>query len=742
MPSGICDSFQQITDSFLRAGAKRARVSIPTLQQSVANGGINFLNIRLRNMAIAAMTLKSHLLPAPLRPVWSFVLDTILPLHASSADSSVAKKARTHLFLQTWSVPTARSSLPRDIADMLKVARNWDVHIQALLPQSELRLAMPAWYHLGAAKPRRARYTSDEAKCLRKRHRVRTIQDLLAVTERLHANMPNRPRGHANNRRCRCPFCDRDRAAPTNCENPNACTKAALIVLRELTTTKWNPAPARKPDDTEYAPLPVVIPDTAPQRFYFNPSVLSPPDPGQNFRIFSSQDTPLPIASARPRVPLPPTFNNVHIILSSSHNALDVREVRCAIRYPQNPPLLPPATNPTRLAFLDHPVVRSEAEGILYCILFALQSLPADADITFHIPHINIISILSSKISYYEDRDWSIPSMSRDLWITVVSHLRSRPSTIAFAPSTPMPLFVKNLPITSFDAVLRRNDPLPFAPIPGFVLTGRPLHLATQSSLYRVMRDSLSTRARRATDIHTAITRHAVFAHNGSFPEPRQVWKSLRHKDSSRKIHDFLFHCMHNAYYVGAYWDNIPNYTHLGICTKCGVTDSLEHILCECDSPGQKLIWRLAKDLLARKISNTPDPSLGTLLGLHLLIIKAKTNFSDDGAKRLFHIVYGESAQLIWAIRCRRVIDELPDYSDNEIYSTWCRRISRRLHLDQAMTHPKYGRAALPRKVVLATWSSTLTDERLLPDDWIRYKGSLVSIRFPQLRQPRRRPER
>ncbi|VDC03666.1 unnamed protein product [Peniophora sp. CBMAI 1063] len=256
------------------------------------------------------------------------------------------------------------------------------------------------------------------------------------------------------------------------------------------------------------------------------------------------------------------------------------------------------------------------------------------------------------------------------------------------------------------------------------------------------MREANPPHARRASDIHVDIARKAIFERNGTFATPEQVWTSLRHKNSSRKIHDFLFVCTHNAYHVGSYWANIPNLSHLGVCQSCDTTDSLDHILCECSSPGQSLVWRLARDLLSSKIADVPQATLGNIIGTHLLRIWAKPGFSDKGAERLSHIVFGESAQLIWAMRCRRVIDELYDYSDNEIAATGRVRITRRLLLDQAMSHPKYRPVALKRATVLATWSSILVNERLLPNDWIRYNGSLVSIRFPELRQPRRRPQR
>ncbi|KAJ6555929.1 hypothetical protein B0H19DRAFT_1262059 [Mycena capillaripes] len=44
----------------------------------------------------------------------------------------------------------------------------------------------------------------------------------------------------------------------------------------------------------------------------------------------------------------------------------------------------------------------------------------------------------------------------------------------------------------------------------------------------------------------------------------------------------------HEGYQVGIFWDNIPSSAQRG---KCGVHESIEHKLTECEEPGQKEIW-------------------------------------------------------------------------------------------------------------------------------------------------------
>ncbi|KZT30232.1 hypothetical protein NEOLEDRAFT_1054735 [Neolentinus lepideus HHB14362 ss-1] len=59
----------------------------------------------------------------------------------------------------------------------------------------------------------------------------------------------------------------------------------------------------------------------------------------------------------------------------------------------------------------------------------------------------------------------------------------------------------------------------------------------------------------------------------------------------------------------------------------------------------------------------------------------------------------------------------LAHHSAKEIRNRWSHTINDHLKLDQALTHHKFGKQALSRKVVLRTWSKTLKDEKFLLDD-------------------------
>ena len=67
-------------------------------------------------------------------------------------------------------------------------------------------------------------------------------------------------------------------------------------------------------------------------------------------------------------------------------------------------------------------------------------------------------------------------------------------------------------------------------------------------------------------------------------PTAESVWRSIRSPDLARSRRDFLWKLLHGAYRVGGYWENVPSFGHRAVCAVCGVTETMEHILLECDA--------------------------------------------------------------------------------------------------------------------------------------------------------------
>lgn len=213
------------------------------------------------------------------------------------------------------------------------------------------------------------------------------------------------------------------------------------------------------------------------------------------------------------------------------------------------------------------------------------------------------------------------------------------------------------------------------------------------------------------------MTRHEVQKINGKFPTDKILWRSVHHEDFQRPIRTFLWLMMHNAHKVGDYWvHKAKNKEHWANCNRCGVEDSMDHILTECEAPEVKTIWNLAEKLWKMKMSTWPGiRNAASILACGLADFRSPNGKKLTGANRLYRIIIFESAHLIWKIRCMGLFEtdpEKPEITEKEIHNKWIKMINLRLELDKALTNDKFQEKSMPRRKVLQTWRNTIENEK------------------------------
>ena len=216
-------------------------------------------------------------------------------------------------------------------------------------------------------------------------------------------------------------------------------------------------------------------------------------------------------------------------------------------------------------------------------------------------------------------------------------------------------------------------------------------------------------------------------------PSDKKIWKSIHSKDLPKPFKVFLWKIWHNMHRVGNYWENIPDWEHWSISKSCGLgaTDDLEHIMLECKTTGQDLIWRLARELWELRNLNTAMKNIGSITRCTFTNFKTWREKPRISNNWLYKILIAESAMLIWTIRNWRVCKNITEnnwLTREEIRVRWATRINKRLTLDHTSTHQKYGSYTTKKDVVLKTLSGTFKNENSLPDNWINMPGVLVGI--------------
>ncbi|KAJ7448882.1 hypothetical protein B0H11DRAFT_1743994, partial [Mycena galericulata] len=199
------------------------------------------------------------------------------------------------------------------------------------------------------------------------------------------------------------------------------------------------------------------------------------------------------------------------------------------------------------------------------------------------------------------------------------------------------------------------------------------------------------------------------------------------HKDLGRSIKFFLWMLIHDGYKVGKHSEKIPGHEEKATCEKCGtcgVTETMEHILTECEENEQQ-IWDLASELCMKRTGSQLRPLIGEIMDCGSIKRGSKPGATDKGTSRLYRILVLESTHLIWRLRNEHRIQGKDPASVREMQLRWTRMINMRLDLDCQMTNKwRYEKKAL----VLKTWSKLIRNEDTLPADWTGEPQILVGV--------------
>ncbi|KAF9505408.1 hypothetical protein BS47DRAFT_1434309 [Hydnum rufescens UP504] len=378
---------------------------------------------------------------------------------------------------------------------------------------------------------------------------------------------------------------------------------------------------------------------------------------------------------------------------------------------------------------------QSNQIGEILAVLHAAQACPPHCTLHIKSDSKYTISMLTVNLQPCEDRGW-INIKNKEALKATVACLRSRssPTTLQWIKGHNGDQGNEGADkLAELGAQKDTPDIINLSISETHNLHGAKLASMSQSLLYQGIMERSKPGTQQNTLAHLDMTRWAVKTLSGHLPTDARIWHSIRHKDITRSIRNFLWKCLHNSYKVGHYWENIPNFEARAECPVCSVNESLEHILTECNSPAQNQIWNLAKELWTKRHPNFPTIKFGTILGCSLAEFKDRNGKILSGDNRLFRILITESAHLIWKLRCeRRIIkQDNPELShtEYEVHNRWLHTINSRLALDKLMTNTtKFKKNALPSALVLRTWSGTLLHETNLPANWIWESGVLVGI--------------
>jgi ribonuclease HI len=122
-------------------------------------------------------------------------------------------------------------SFPEPGKILLKTSRAFNVRLDALNVDDEVKRSLPIWFHPAANQESNYLNNSESSKRLRAIHKVITIGDLMTMT----AEESSR---HSRRKNCACPACKHDRNL--GCVKQFACRDEPIKLLDSL-HPKWDP---------------------------------------------------------------------------------------------------------------------------------------------------------------------------------------------------------------------------------------------------------------------------------------------------------------------------------------------------------------------------------------------------------------------------------------------------------------------------------------------------------------------
>ncbi|KAJ7605710.1 hypothetical protein DFH06DRAFT_1150446 [Mycena polygramma] len=411
-----------------------------------------------------------------------------------------------------------------------------------------------------------------------------------------------------------CTTCVDDRLE-NKCKNPHKCAVAVNDRLDQV-LLKWDP---RTPElmATARNALP-----SGEVRFTSPPEIENL---AEGYRIFTKSQ-PMEPACELVMVPMPirsaEDVTNAAISKGSQMGAAKARGLRWVADGVAKSPdpshnylliyaYMSKLNDPRNIGFRIHPsAAQSELSAEVIATLYCVQSSPGDVPLRISVHSDAIPTILNKNLGKWEDRGWvDVPnkmpiqalamSLRKRQADTIFVKLRSSGASLPYRMASQL---------SKEGAENGTPRTLDMSTTVGPHLQGAKLATLTQALAYKAIKQLRLTPSRKTTEANIKLVQDAGLLQRGKTPTIASIWKSVRHKDLSRQIKTFLWKSIHGAHRVGKFWTNIPGYEDRATCDSCGELETIEHILLECEAPGQAEIWKLAGEFWAKKLGVIPPP--------------------------------------------------------------------------------------------------------------------------------------
>jgi ribonuclease HI/endonuclease/exonuclease/phosphatase family metal-dependent hydrolase len=690
MPSDVENRFEKMIRAFMWADSTRPLIALESLYEPRERGGLGLLDIKSRNEAIRLMQLRSYLKTGEDRPTWAFAWDATI---AKVCGWDCTTDGYMNILMHTMKIPEKgprAARLPEDIRRTMKIAKAYGVTVAAVKLSDEIKKQFPAWSHVASQG---WTYSELHDKCLRKNHKVRTCGDLLEIA---NAAQMQRAQGlHIERPECRCTTCRTMREQ--GCLHPIKCMGRARKILDKL-PEKFS-LNSRPPNDgltlTHHRVERNQQNSTRQtEEIIFDPTMSTKTSLAECFRAFVSKErlTMEPAHRlARPTRGL--DINEEHTEAYTDGSCLNngQADARCGagVWYGEN--------DERNKAIRVPGKTQSNQVGELAATVVALRETPTHAPLTIVTDSEYVMNGFVKRLPDWEDRGF-VGIENREWFQAGAYLLRRRSAQTAFRWVKGHSGDVGNEgadELARQGADKRIEDEIDLRVPAAFDVQGAKMEMLTQREGYMGICERKPRPNRRRTRRRIEEAMASTATEKTLAATEANMWKGMRANTIRPNVGQYLFRMAHDTYLLGEMWLETKN-PERAACSRCGHRDeSMTHILFECQAPERGALWALAKSAWMGQGHEWIEPSLGLIIAAGAIRLKPIATprggprseaSAAAAASRRLQVFLSETAHLIWALRCERVIQgNQPTVRTAE--ARWWAKMNGRLRTDRNIAH-------------------------------------------------------
>ncbi|KAL7277489.1 hypothetical protein ACG7TL_008410 [Trametes sanguinea] len=697
MPTEVTRRLAKIIRGYLWEGRRIPPISDEQLHKTWSSGGIDLLDLQARNDAIQIMWLKSYLAIGMNRQPWAYVMDDLMAMAVAKDASLKDRDLRMNCFLQGWS-PKA-SALPKPVKEMMAAAKKYGVRQEGIAFSMSIIKSMPMWghKHARAKELNKLSVNSSVTRCLKKKHGITTVGDAANLAEKAERE------GREHRARCSCAACEHE-ITVTRCAHPGKCFARIKMILSTL-PPKWNPR-GERPEEAE--DLNMNLAEEEDGEVAFDRRVTVKGLVADTFRVFTSRESP---SEDLPSVNRPCRGERVELATDGSCVNNGQTDARAGAGI-----FVAPNSNRNKALRLPADLVQTNQTGEIAAVLAAMGLVNDGDKVRLVTDSKTVISALTKLRRKNEDNGY-IGVKNGELLKATVAAIQERAGHTTFKwvkGHSGHPGNEAADALAAKGANKEIHDDLPLNVSRSLMISGAKLSSMTQKLAYRAIRTSKErlAKARPSTQTHLDEVRTDLAAQCDTSPTNENIWRALRKKNITREIRQFLWRVYHDSFMLGRHWLRAtmpPELRERAECGICGGTESIQHILLECQATERTMGWELLRVLWERSGEQPIHPTWGTTVGAPSIVLKDEAGARRSSVEARWMILATETAYFVWKMRCERVIqNQGVEFSAQEVATRWLAAVEGRMKMDLCAAREYLGKRAPKRDAVEAVWKPLL----------------------------------